>query len=206
MLQLMRKIKESIPQRRLLFYAALLPLCALLFLPYNYLVKKGRLDAIESLVLETQHAALLKEQQQGINRLVKESFKNSDPLYLKHAFEKIVPLSGEKLALEKIVKNNFFAGSEALFERYLFLTEQGNALRFTESKNEGQGGIEEVVVTCEKVELESEDLEKILEAIEGKRPQKPQLLITNFHLIRKKATPEREVYECTLELLKREFH
>lgn len=94
-----------------------------------------------------------------------------------------------------------------------FLTSEGNSLVFSEGVVQTFPLFQETTETLvHPVEVNATDIQKILARIEGLKihefssgPHRPQLLITDFKLDKKKVNDKSEVYLLNLKLIKREF-
>lgn len=93
------------------------------------------------------------------------------------------------------------------------MTGQGNALVFSEGVVQSFPLFQETSETLiHSVEVNPSDIQKILARIEGTKmgeyrpgPHRPQLVITEFKLDKKKVNDKNEVYLLNLKLIKREF-
>ncbi len=86
------------------------------------------------------------------------------------------------------------------------MTGPANRIQFTEGASQnGEGFVETIEIMSHPVEIDDQDLKEILNRIEGIRPGKPQLIISDFKLVRKALSGGNEVFETHLKLLKREY-
>ena len=134
-----------------------------------------------------------------------ETYANDDPQFLTNQLEKLPLLVKEKETLLALSSTSILPQKE---KRREFL--ESNHLSFTEEKIWTSSNIKETEVAQEKrVEIDGEDLKKILSLIEGVdlppfSPPKgrPQLIITDFQLEKMKDSNH---FKLLIRLLKREF-
>lgn len=101
---------------------------------------------------------------------------------------------------------------EATKRRLSFLKEDSNRLFFTEEKIRRNETIQEIEEKQQhSVEMNEEDLKKLLSLIEGTaigpylpKDNRPQLIIKNFELSKKPVSSEEDVFVVNMQLIKRE--
>lgn len=150
----------------------------------------------ERLTSLTMHMALSeKTKSEGDKRL--EKLKTADPAYLEKALVGLTFLEAEIKRLQ-LIKNDPSA------KRLRFFKEGANSLRFIEENFCEKPPFQEIDVRLEHpVEMDSEDLKKLLNRIE--EAEAPELVIKRFELSRKSPSPQEEVYLINFELIKREL-
>lgn len=178
------------------------------------------------LYLEKQKVSELKEQRTTVMKRAKTAFErkerkevfiqehtNSDPYFLDKEIESFVFLKNEKNRLASWLAHPAIANKEKIMKRLSFLGSEENRLSFTEDDIQTSKTCKE---TMEKqrspVELDCDDLKQLLSLIEdlpaesvSSTKRRPQLLISNFSLSKKKTILQSEVFEMKMDLLKREF-
>ncbi|HEX2582488.1 MAG TPA: hypothetical protein VHL30_00030 [Chlamydiales bacterium] len=138
-----------------------------------------------------------------------ELHKKSDPYFLDKEIESLSFLEQEKKRLKNWLSHPAIANKEALWSRLRWLESDQNRLSFADDEMQFSKTVKE---TLEKqreiVELDQDDLKHLLALIEELPPVKmnrPQLVISEFSLTKKKTELQNEVFELKMELLKREF-
>ncbi len=204
---------KQIPIHRITLYLivlSLLPLCFVLFFLYT---QKRHLEELQETLLSIEYQAFLKEKKQAQNLAVCQHFRDADHFYIDKYLETLVFLEPEIEMLQKITNDKNFADDERIKKRLEFLTSQANSLVFSEGVVQSFPLFQETIETLvHPVEANSYDLKKILARIEDVKigaftpgPNRPQLLITEFKLEKKKINDKNEVFLINLKLLKREF-
>lgn len=204
---------KNIPLNRLILYLVCLGFLPLFFVVFLYLSHKGELEELRDSLENIQHQALIKEKKQSQNLAVRQHFRDADHFYIDKHLETLYFLEPEIEQLEKIVQDKNFADDERTKKRLEFLTGDGNALVFSEGVVQTFPFFQEVTETLvHPVEVNGEDIQEILARIEGVKigefapgPNRPQLIITDFKLDKKKVNDKNEVYLLNLKLIKREF-
>ncbi len=139
-------------------------------------------------------------------------FHESDPQYLEKYIVPLSLLSEEIRELSSLVKHPAFFMRNDLHERLAFLKSSSNRIIFQEEKLLSSRWIKEAEVSfLHPVEIDQNDLEKILSLIEGTPSQnsfafaRPQLIIKAFDLKKNHKKEDKETFSLHLKLLKREF-
>lgn len=146
-------------------------------------------------------------------KLRKEKFlqmhKNSDPYFLDKEIESLSLLENERGRLKRWLTHPAIANKEALTKRLYFLESGQNLLSFTEDEIQFSKAFKE---TYEKqrgtVEVDADDLKSLLsriEEVQSVNMNRPQLIICDFSLKKKRTELQNEVFELNMDLLKREF-
>lgn len=149
-------------------------------------------------------------------KLRKEAFlakhENSDPYFLDKEIESLRFLEREKRQLKGWLSHPAISNKEKITRRMQFLEGNENRLSFAEGDIQTSKTCKE---TMEKqrnpIEIDAEDLNNLLAHIEEtsepntSAKKVPQLLICNFSMTQKNTLLQNEVFEITMDLLKREF-
>lgn len=204
---------KNIPLSRAVFYLLCLGLLPFVFAIFLFYSQKNQLQEIQNSLENIQHLALIKEKKQALNLAVRHHFRDADHFYIDKYLESQMFLEPEIEQLEKIIQDKNFADDEQILNRLEFLTEEGNALVFSEGVVQTFPLFQEVAETLvHPIEVNGKDIQKILASIEGVKmgefapgPNRPQLTITEFKLDKKNVNDENEVYLLNLKLVKREF-
>jgi len=198
-----------------LFSLSIGPLLAAFFL----CMEKQSFNALE----ETSSLAMRKAKSAFQRKTRKEAFltkhENSDPYFLDKEIESLCFLNQEKNQLKSWLSHPAISNKDKLYRRIEFLENGENRLSFSEDEIQVSKTCKE---TMEKqrypIEIDSGDLQNLLSIIEenpseemrvDNRPSplkgRPQLLICNFSMTKKNTPLQNEVFEITMDLLKREF-
>lgn len=204
---------KHIPVKRILLYLILIGTLPFWFVLALFYAQKGDLEEVYAQLEMIQQQAFLKEKKQAMNLAVCQHFRDADHFYIDKHLETLVFLEPEIDLLQKISGDKNFADDERIKKRLEFLTSQANSLVFSEGVVQSFPLFQETTETLvHPVEVNAPDLQKILARIEGieigscaPSPHRPQLLITEFKLDKKKASEKNEVFFINLKLLKREF-
>lgn len=204
---------KNIPLSRLILYLLSLGLLPFIFVVFLFMTQKNDLDEIQKTLETIQYQALVKEKKQMLNLAVRQHFRDADHFYIDKYLETLVFLEPEIDQYQKIVQDKNFADDERVKKRLELLTTSSNALVFSEGVVQSYPLFQEVSETLvHSVEVNAADIKKILARIEGIKmgeftpgPHRPQLLITEFKLDKKKINDKSEVYLLNLKLIKREF-
>lgn len=204
---------KSIPLKRLLLYCMLLGLLPILAVAFVFFNRLENLDSIEQNIADMQLLALQKEKKQSVNRGIRLQFTEADHFYIDKYLESLVFLTPEIKNLEEISNNPNFTEDESLRTRLDFLTNGQNRLHFAEGALQSTPIYQEMVETAaHPVQIDVEDLKKILAYVEGvpigsiePLPGRPQLLFLDFKLDKKNNGPSGEVFLFNAKMLKREF-
>jgi hypothetical protein len=138
-------------------------------------------------------------------------YREVDRYYLDHVLEAATFLKEERETLELVCGHPAFESCGNIKNRLTFLTKGDNQLIFSEGNRHSKNHLEEVDLKQKRlVEINSEDLRKLLSMVEGvsigeNHPidQAPQLIMRRFMLRRKKLT-EKETFLLDMHLIKRE--
>lgn len=204
---------KNIPLSRAILYILCLGMLPLIFVIFMFFSQKNELEEFQDSLEAIQHQTLIKEKKQAVNMAVRQHFQDADHFYIDKHLETLVFLEPEIEQLQKIVQDKNFADDDRIKKRLEFLTGQGNALVFSEGVVQTFPLFQETSETLiHSVEVNPSDIQKILSRVEGVKmgehrpgPHRPQLVITEFKLDKKKINDKNEVYLLNLKLIKREF-
>lgn len=204
---------KSIPLSRAIIYLICSGLLPLVFVVFLFFSEKNEQESLSVALENIQHQALIKEKKQALNLAVSQHFREADHFYIDKHLETLVFLESEIEQLQKIVQDKNFADDDRVKKRMEFLTSEANSLVFSEGVVQSFPLFQETTETLvHPVEVNSIDVQKILARIEGIKidqfspgPHRPQLLITEFKLDKKKVNEKNDVYLLNLKLIKREF-
>ena len=205
---MIKKLLNKIPINRLILYMMVLALSPTFFIAWSALSKKEALEAKRKHLEVVQEKCFVDASKSAFNEKVRRHFFNSDPHYTEKNLGSLSFLAREKDALEKLMGQKDFPGSEALSTRHHFVTSPSNRLTFLATSLSNENQMYETEEKLKKsVELDLDDLRKVLTIIENKELEgAPFLTITDFEIERKVLPNNAEVFELKkLKLLKREF-
>lgn len=206
------RMLNSIPPKRLLIYL----LCAgLLPIFFAWLAFSSQLEQVNDLkqqIVNLQDQAFIRERKQTSNMAVKSHFSDVEHFYIDKYLETISLLEPETESLQGMLKNPNFPPDEAMKKRLETLV-SNNHLVFTEGVVQSIPTFQEVTETLvHPVEVSTKNLQQILCMIEGipldgcvPPTNRPQLIILDFKIDKKKVSEKNEVFLLNLKLLKREF-
>lgn len=204
---------KNIPVDRIFLYSILLGLIPFVIVFMQFYFEKSTLQDIQERLENIKSQAFLKEKKQATNLAVRQHFSEADHFYIDKCLETLTFLEPEIELLQKTVQNKNFADDEIIKKRLEYLTSPANSMVFTEGVVQSFPLFQETTETLvHPVEVNVADLQKILTRLEGIKigpyepcPNRPQLLITDFKLDKKKLSEKNEVYLLNVKLLKREF-
>lgn len=204
---MIKKFLEHLPLNRCLTYLVFLGFVPLAFAVLHYVKQKREWDIVSEQIMATRYLSETKAQKQYINSSVRAVYSEADQFYLENQLESLPLLKKEKENLEHLLNSPTFTGNEAAEKRYARLSSQVNRFEFLQGNVQSAENIQEAVCTlAHPVEIDTYDLKEILSRIEGNRKGKPQLIVTDFKLIKKTQPSGNEVFELNMKLLRREFH
>jgi hypothetical protein len=188
-----------------LFALSIGPLASAFFI---YLEKQS-FDAIE----QTSAIAMKRAKSAFHRKMRKSTFlakhENSDPYFLDKEIESICFLTVEKKQLKEWLSHPAISNKDKLNRRIQFIESGENRLSFIEEEIQVSKICKE---TIEKqrhpIEVDGDDVKNLLAKIEDPSmdpKRRPQLLICNFSMTKKSTPLQNEVFEITMDLLKREF-
>lgn len=209
---------NTIPVNRVVLYTLLIGILPVLFVAFLFFSQRNQLDDIQASLEYIEHQALIKEKKQALNVAVRQHFREADHFYIDKQIETLTFLEPEIEMLQKISNDKSFSDDERIKKRLDFLTatgsaSHGNEMVFSEGVVQSFPLFQETVETLvHSVEVNANDLQKILARVEGVEmggtkpgPNRPQLFITEFKLEKKTINDKNEVFQLNLKLVKREF-
>jgi len=203
---------KFIPQKRILVYALIIGVLPILYALFAQYQNRQQFFELQNKLETVQELANLKEKKQAANLATRAHFLGADHFYIDKNIETIPLLQSEKDALEKILSQQHLVENEAAKKRLDYL-EHENRLHFSEGIVESYPYFHETTETLIKpIEVNVDDLLNILSKIEGVEfaqytpgPNRPQMIITDFKIDKKKTSDYNEVFILNLKLIKREF-
>lgn len=204
---------KNIPLSRAILYLICLSLMPFAFIFFLFISKMNNLEELNNTIEMINHEAFMKEKKQALNLAVRQHFRDADHFYIDKYLETLVFLEPEIDTLQKIMMDKNFAEDERVKKRLEFLTTPANSLVFSEGVVQTFPMFQETTETLtHPVEVNRTDIQKILARIEGidvggfsPGPNRPQLVVTEFKLDKKKVNDKNEVFLLNLKLIKREF-
>lgn len=208
-----QKFTQLIPQGRALVYIMILCLIPSLISALYIWNRSGDLDALDSKLESVREQAFIKDKRQAVNQTLRNHFKDADHFYIDKQLETLTFLEPEIESLQKVTQQKNFPDDENIKKRLDFLSGTGNTLNFTEGVVQNYGVFQETTETLtHPVEVNLKDIQRTLSRVEGVSvggeevpPGRPQLLILDFKLDKKKTTDQNEVFLLNMKLLKRDF-
>ncbi len=204
---------SGIPQSRMILYLLAAGLIPIFFAVFYLTGQISEVDVLKNSLTQVETQAFNREKKQAVNMTVNEHFKGADHFYVDKHLESLTFLQPETESLQKLVNNRYFAGDESVRKRLEHLTGPGNSLLFSESNVQAYPLFQETTASLvHPVEVNIDDLKKILSIIEGKKigdyepgPNRPQMIILDFKMDKKEASANNEVLLLNMKILKREY-
>ena len=205
--------KTPIPYDRLFLYLFILSLALPCLIYFQSSQRLRALASIENAVDDAYLQAYSKETKQALNKVVLQHFRDADHFYIEKQIERVVLLERETENLNQVVNYEGFVGDDAIRKRLEAIGGEANSISFSEGTVQTYPQFQETVESLvQPVEMNILDVRKILTLVEGRPiwewkngPKRPQLIITDFKIERKKAFENNEIYLVNLKFLKREF-
>ncbi|CRX37542.1 hypothetical protein [Estrella lausannensis] len=203
----------SIPKKRLILYALFIGLFPIAFSLLRFVSLSDEADVVQERITEIQELFGAYKKRQSVNIATINHFREADHFYLDKHLETITLLEPEIEALQKIAGHKNFPGDPVIKKRLDFLTGSGNTPVFNEGTVQSFPLYQETVETlAHPVEANINDIKNILAKTEGVSlppfepiPSRPQLIVLDFKLERKRHPDGNEVFVLNMKLLKREF-
>lgn len=204
---------SNIPPKRLLLYFILAGLIPIIIAWFSYSSRLDRVNEIEQQISSLQDLAFIRESKQSSNISVRSHFGDADHFYIDKNLETLTLLDPEIESLKQMLNNPNFPEDENIKKRLDTLTGNTNTMVFTEGVVQSTPLFQEVTETLvHPIEVNVQDIQKLLCRIEGiplgscvPPPNRPQLIILDFKIDKKKVSEKNEVFLLNLKLLKREF-
>jgi hypothetical protein len=203
---------NNIPHNRQLLYLLLIGALPIVLVATYLLFKNSEVNTIQENIDLAKQQALLREKKQAGNMAIREHYKDADRFYIDKQLESLTLLEPETEVLQKITNQSNLIVDENVKKRLEFLI-QDNHFVFSEGAVQTYPFFRETQeALVHPVEIDTNDLQKILARIEGTNigtyapgPNRPQLLITDFKLDKKNVHEKNEVFVLDIKLIKREF-
>ena len=190
----------------------LLGIIPIFFVAANYFSEQQRLEELKNTIETLENKALNYKRQQASNMALINHYRDADHFYIDKYLETLNFLEPEIEALQKIVNHKNFTGDTNITTRLDALTGSNN-LVFVEGVVQSYPLYQETTETlAHPIEVNVSDIEKILAKVEGTEiksykpgPNRPQLIVLDFKIDKKKHYNNNEVYMLNMKLLKREY-
>ncbi len=172
--------------------------------------KKQDLKFAQIRIEEIHKKAIEINRQNKINAAVFAQIKESDPKYLQKELETLPLLESELRRLETILVHH--KDNAILHRRLDFLKSGQNNFSLSEAKRRTGEQFQEVDLSlAHPVEMDDEDVKKMLTSIEGvpinnypTKQGRPQLLIREFDLVKETSNLGEDIFLVKWNLLQRE--
>lgn len=200
-------LEKIIPLERLIVYATVIPCCfvvaALLWADSTITSAEDQKNALVLLGEKIKRKSAAQE----ANRQILEQYRNKDPLFLHRCIEPMALLSAETSILRARLAKSALPDDGALEKRLNGLNAD-NSFCFVEGTTETASGWKETAENQNKtVEIDSDDLARVLAVLEGAENQdhqRPHMFISEARLDRKKGTFQ-ETWGLSLKIVRREY-
>ncbi len=204
---------KGIPQKRLIIYLLIAGLLPVLFAFVNHLSKTSYLNELEQTFERVGMQALAFKQKDFLNASARQTYADSDHFYIDKHLESLVLRENEIENLTRLIAQANMPDNDLAIKRLEFLTGKSNKLFFSEGIVYATPKYQEVFETLvHPVEVDIEDIQKILAGIEGvpmggflPGADRPQLMITEFKLDKKSDASQNEVFLLNVKVLRREY-
>lgn len=204
---------SNIPQKRILLYMTLAGLLPLLFVVFTFWSKLSDVEQLENTIQEVELLHLNREKKQTLNTIVRNHYRDADHFYIDKNLETLTFLEPEIEALQKSLNQKNSAEDDQLKKRLEILTSPANQMAFSEGVVQSLPEFQETTETLtHPVEVDVENIKEILARIEGMDigpyhpiPNRPQLIILEFKIEKKKSIDKNEIFLLNMKLLKREY-
>lgn len=155
------------------------------------------------------HEAQLFAQKTILKRKKRDAFLSryvsADPQFIDLELETFNFLEREKADLESFQNHPAFQSHPIINQRLDFLHKGENVLRFVEEDIQSTKMVRETIEKqLHPIEVQFDDLDELLFKIESSSDS-PQLIITDFHLKKKKTPLKNEVFDVQMQIISREF-
>lgn len=204
---------SNIPKMRLLTYLIIISLVPALIVIIGLWQRSGELTSLDQRIEQIREKMVLRAARQAQNAAVMAYYRHADNFYIDKQLEKMHFLQPEVKALKNILQNKQFADNEELRRRLEYLSGPSNTLTYNEGAVVRYPTFKEVIETqTHPIEVDIDDIEHLLTLIEGVPlggfevpPGRPQLIILDMRLDKKKISEDNEVFLLNSRLLKREY-
>lgn len=207
------KFSFALSPRKWILYGSLLLLLPALFVVTSILSQRREVEELQQQILFLRQAVAVHDRKEAANNAIRSHFDNADHFYIDKHLESLALLERETEELQMIVLDKNFANDSRLNSRLQSLKGKENRIAFAEGVVQSHPLMQETVETlAHPVEIDIRDWKRILSRIEGVPlngepipPGRPQMIITECKLDKKKISPQHEVFVLQLKLVKREF-
>lgn len=191
------------------YFLLLVPiLCAImyLFLEYSNIAE-----------LEEKFSTTCKKSKSALeiakkSEFLSQRYANKTPYFLEEQIESLLFLQEEQKRLEELLNHPALADKKPIESRLQFL-QSANHLAFTEEAIRTSSSMKEVEERQKyPVQMSEEDLKEILSLAEDLKIDsflppdfRPQIVITDFEMRKKKTPIKTHVFEVDMQFIKREF-
>ena len=204
----LEKIQKFAANKKMVITSILLPIIIILSLTVYQANRYLKLSFGYERLNNLEHLASSSLEKRTRVRDFLESKIDSDSYFIDNNLENLKFLKNEINTYKKLKSHIAFAQNEEIKKRYDFLTNK-NKLKFFEENIKTSSLVKETEERqINSIEVNEEDVEKLLSIIEEKsikdfKPTQkmPQLIITNFNLKKEKS----DSFLLDMKLLKREF-
>ncbi|MEM1282220.1 MAG: hypothetical protein AAGG81_01560 [Chlamydiota bacterium] len=207
------EIFDKIPKNRFVIYVMIIGILPVLYVLFSLWGELNTVDKLDRMINLVEDKSEAYKRKQSVNMAVIDHYKEADHFYIDKYLETLTFLEPEIEALQKIVNHKNFTGDTNITTRLDFLTGPGNSLVFTEGVVQSYPLYQETTETLShSVEVNIEDIRKVLARVEGIKigpykpgPNRPQMIVLDFKLDKKKQANDNEIYSLNMKLLKREY-
>jgi len=203
----------NIPKNRLILYTVLLGLLPITFMLFRLSSLSSEANLVAEKIESLRSLADAYKKRQALNIATVNHFREADHFYIDKHLETLNFLEPEVEALQKIANHKNFTGDPIIKKRLEVLTGPQNSPTFNEGTVQSFPLYQETIETlAHPVEVSIPDIKHLLAMSEGVEippftpiPGRPQLIMLDFKIDRKKHTDGNEVFLLNMKLLKREF-
>lgn len=168
-----------------------------------YMNRREKLSYLEKELLQLKKQSVRFFEKEREHELFRKKYAKANPHFLESQLGALSLLKKEKSLLENLFKETSFGSSEPMRKRWDFLTGGSNTIVLTKTfEQETPHYFETHYKFVYPVEVEKEDVETILQIVEGENfPNAPQLIVKEFFLEKK----EEGLYQIDMEIIQRVF-
>jgi len=178
-------------------------LILVLFVSSFYLKKRERLVLLEKELKDLKFQSVQFFEKEKEHELLRKKYSNGDPEFLEKTLSQLSFLQKEKDLLEILFSESSFGSYEPMQKRWIFLTSGENIINLKKTFEQQTPQYQETHYKFKHpVEVEKEDIEHILQIVEGEDKNAPQLILKDFFLEKK----EEGLYQIDMEIIQRVFH
>ncbi len=182
----------------------------LLYFLFHYAMTIERIKELDEKMETVYTRKKQSEQVERRQHSVISSVSQSDLLYIDKHLESLIFLESDIKKMENLCAETH--GDEMTQKRLHFLKDGSNQLLFAEEKIRSKDKVREIFERQKHpVETSEEDLKKLLCLIEGvtiwpygPKEGRPQLIVQDFQLSKKRYSPKDHVFILNMNIIKRE--